>query len=285
MHTRDKEVFKIRFAMSSYYPTATINCANKCWFCVSGCFRFFKLQNIDNWRRLFFVGKPGDSINHLNCHSRSGFPVSVITDDLYFKVSWRISTSLKAWQFSRLQWDSESECPRTIIMPTTYSSFYHECHYQMTNMMTPRKWNQMALQKDSIMCNKKYIISEFINQSDSHCDVVACRDCVPEKLLSLLAQLYHVGLETEHKYCYYHCIIITSIIWAILGYDLMYSELMTKRSVFAVSSNLILLYGINPHARYTQISFWLQTGNHWYTCKAEDIPRSCIWKEVHRKSL
>lgn len=68
---------------------------------------------------------------------------------------------------------------------------------------------------------------------------------VPEKLLSLLAKLYHVGLETEHKYyCYCHCIIITSIIWAILGYDLMYSELITKSSVFAVSSNVILLSGI-----------------------------------------
>ena len=137
-------------------------------------------------------------------------------------------------------------------LPTPCSSFYHECNYQMTNMMTPRQWNQMALQKDSIMCNKKYIISEVINQSDSHCDRVACRECVPEKFLSLLAQLYHVGLETEHKYyCYYHCIIITSIIWAIPGYDLMYSKLMTKSSVFAVSSNLILLSGINPRARYT----------------------------------
>ena len=69
----------------------------------------------------------------------------------------------------------------------------------------------MALQKDSIMCNKKYIISEVINQSDSHCDLVACRECVPEKLLSLLAKLYHVGLETEHKYyCYCHCIITVS---------------------------------------------------------------------------
>ena len=40
--------------------------------------------------------------------------MSVIIDDLYFKISWHISSSLKTRQFSRLQWDSESECPRTI---------------------------------------------------------------------------------------------------------------------------------------------------------------------------
>ena len=32
--------------------------------------------------------------------------MSVIIDDLYFKISWRVSTSLKARQFGRIQWDS-----------------------------------------------------------------------------------------------------------------------------------------------------------------------------------
>ena len=30
----------------------------------------------------------------------------VIIDDLYFRISWRVSTSLKGGQFGRLQWDS-----------------------------------------------------------------------------------------------------------------------------------------------------------------------------------
>ena len=72
----------------------------------------FKLQNINvgNWRSLLLRPDSGDSINHLNYHSsyvpRSRFPVSVIIDDLYFKISWRVSTSLKARQFGRVQWDS-----------------------------------------------------------------------------------------------------------------------------------------------------------------------------------
>ena len=32
--------------------------------------------------------------------------MSVIIDDLYFKISWRVSTSLKARQFDHIQWDS-----------------------------------------------------------------------------------------------------------------------------------------------------------------------------------
>ena len=66
--------------MTSYYPTAAINCADKCWFCVPFVFQgvsnfcsdiLFKLQNInvDNWRSLFLRRDSGDSINHLNYHS------------------------------------------------------------------------------------------------------------------------------------------------------------------------------------------------------------------------
>ena len=37
---------------------------------------------------------------------RSRFLLSLIIDDLYFKISWRVSTSLKARPFGRVQWDS-----------------------------------------------------------------------------------------------------------------------------------------------------------------------------------
>ena len=96
--------------MTSYYPTAAINCADKCWFCVPLVFQgvsdfcsdiIFLLQNIDDWRSLFLRGDLGDSINV----PRSRFRVSVIIDDLYFRISWRVSTSLKAGQFGRIRWD------------------------------------------------------------------------------------------------------------------------------------------------------------------------------------
>ena len=58
----------------------------------------------------------GDSINclfkiitlatHLRTYNRSRFPVSVIVDDLYFKISWPVSSSMKARQVGRIQWDS-----------------------------------------------------------------------------------------------------------------------------------------------------------------------------------
>ena len=32
-------------------------------------------------------------------------PPGVIIDDLYFKISWRVSSSLKVRQFGRIQWD------------------------------------------------------------------------------------------------------------------------------------------------------------------------------------
>ena len=62
--------------MTSYYPTAAINWADKCWFSVPFVFQgvsdfcddtLFKLQNInvDNWRSLFLRRNSGDSINHL----------------------------------------------------------------------------------------------------------------------------------------------------------------------------------------------------------------------------
>ena len=113
--------------MTSYCPTAANNCADKCWFCVPFVFQgvsnfcsdiLFKLQNINvgNWRSLLLRRDSGDSINHLPVlkiitlatHLRTyhRFPVSVIVDDLYFKISWRVSTSLKARQFGRIQWDS-----------------------------------------------------------------------------------------------------------------------------------------------------------------------------------
>ena len=37
---------------------------------------------------------------------RSRFPVSVIIDDLSFRISWCVSASLKAGQFGRIQWNS-----------------------------------------------------------------------------------------------------------------------------------------------------------------------------------
>ena len=45
------------------------------------------------------MGDSGDSINHLiSLYApyvpRSRFPVSVIIDDLYFRISWRVSISL-----------------------------------------------------------------------------------------------------------------------------------------------------------------------------------------------
>ena len=50
--------------MTSYYPTAAINCADKCWFCVPFVFQgvsnfcsdiLFKLQNI-NVERVYYYG-------------------------------------------------------------------------------------------------------------------------------------------------------------------------------------------------------------------------------------
>ena len=75
----------------------------------------------------------GDSINHLSYHSsyaptylhcRSRFPVSVIIDDLYFKISWQVSTSLKARQFGRIQWDSfgENWNPYSAVIKKLYAS-------------------------------------------------------------------------------------------------------------------------------------------------------------------
>ena len=37
---------------------------------------------------------------------RSRFLLSLIINDLYFKISWRVSTSLKARPFGRVQWGS-----------------------------------------------------------------------------------------------------------------------------------------------------------------------------------
>ena len=91
--------------MTSYCPSAAINCADKRWFCVPFVFQgvsnfcsdtLFKLQNIT----LVIKG-----VYYCGATRATRFPVSVIIDDLYFKISWRVSTSLKARQFGRIQWD------------------------------------------------------------------------------------------------------------------------------------------------------------------------------------
>ena len=98
--------------MTSYYPTAAINCADKCWFCVPFVFQgvsnfcsdtLFKLQNITLViKGVYYCGATRAIASNV---PRSRFPV-IIINDLYFKISWRVSTSLKARQFGRVQWDS-----------------------------------------------------------------------------------------------------------------------------------------------------------------------------------
>ena len=110
--------------MTSYCPSAAINCAAKCWFCVPFVFQgvsnfcsdtLFKLQNIT----LVIKG-----VYYCGATRATRFPVSVIIDDLYFKISWRVSTSLKARQFGRIQWDSfgENWHPYSAVIKKLYAS-------------------------------------------------------------------------------------------------------------------------------------------------------------------
>ena len=48
----------------------------------------------------------------------------MIIDDLYFKISWRVSTSLKVRQFGRIQWDSfgENWNPYLAVIKKLYAS-------------------------------------------------------------------------------------------------------------------------------------------------------------------
>ena len=95
--------------MTSYCPSAAINCADKCWFCVPFVFQgvsnfcsdtLFKLQNITLViKGVYYCGATRAIASNV---PRSRFLV-IIINDLYFKISWRVSTSLKA---RRIQWDS-----------------------------------------------------------------------------------------------------------------------------------------------------------------------------------
>ena len=140
MHIRDKDVYKISFATwlpIIPLPPSTASIWYKCWFCVplvfqgvsDFCSDIISGFAAERWQLKEFIlgGDSGDSINHLTitlrtyvptCRSR--FPVSVIIDDLYFRISWRVSTSLKAGQFGRIQWDSlKNKNPWNIHIQTT----------------------------------------------------------------------------------------------------------------------------------------------------------------------
>ena len=96
---------------STWYPCVPFVFQGVSNFCSD---TLFKLQNITLViKGVYYCGATraiASTITlatHLRtCLPRSRFPVSVIIDDLYFKISWRVSTSLKARQFGRIQWDS-----------------------------------------------------------------------------------------------------------------------------------------------------------------------------------
>ena len=104
---------------------------------------------------------------HQRTHCRSRFPVSVIIDDLYFKTSWRVSTSLKARQFGRIQWDSLKNKNRWNIHIQTAP-----LNSQARQRRGKRDWNisreyNKSLEMHSKPCYKSCICSVVLGQLES----------------------------------------------------------------------------------------------------------------------